>query len=276
VKTILTLALVLGAVYTLLVLFYAWKQRDLIYYPTGIPEAQARQEAEALGGRPWLSPEGEWLGWRIDTAGATQGQARRAVVFHGNAGMALNRGYYAQLLAGFTRSGPWAVHVFEYPGYGPRDGDPSEAAFVTAAVQAVDDLLHDHPEPLLIIGESIGSGVASSVVHQRPDAVAALMLITPFDSMANVAGHHMPWLPVRALMRDRYDNLAALRDYGGAMIVITAGEDRIVPASFAQPLLDQHAGPLLHETQTSAGHNSLHFQANQAPWPEVDAFLASP
>jgi pimeloyl-ACP methyl ester carboxylesterase len=188
--------------------------------------------------------------------------------------MALNRRYYAEMLSGFQRSGPWEVLVFEYPGYGPRPGRPGEGEFTAAALAAVDELIAQRAEPLLIIGESIGSGVASSVVGERPGAVAAVMLITPFDSLVNLARHHMPLLPAGLLLKDRFDNLAALSDYRGPLVVISAEDDTIVPPAFAAPLLEQHGGPLLHEMQASAGHNSLHFRPNRAPWPSVDRFLA--
>ena len=246
-----------------------------MYYPTAVSIEQARQMTEVLGGAPWLTGDGQWQGWRIDTgAMSTVDNRSRAIVFHGNAGMALNRSYYAELLSGFEVSGPWEVHVFEYPGYGPRPGKPSEKAFVNAAVAAIDELLSTNSAPMVIIGESIGSGVASAVARERPDAVSALMQITPFDSMVNVARHHMPFLPVGLLLKDRFNNLEALADFDGPLIVVTAGNDQIVPAKFADPLIEQHSGPILHKDQPGTGHNSLDFNPYQSPWSDIDEFLA--
>lgn len=275
-KTILTIGAVTGLIYLLFVAFYALMQRSLIYYPTSVPIELVRQMAEGLDGVPWLGSEGHWQGWKVETgATATDEKRSRAIVFHGNAGMALNRSYYADLLSGFEASGPWVVYVFEYPGYGPRQGSPGADAFAVAAVKAVDELLALDPEPLLIIGESIGSGVASDLAHQRPNAVSALLLITPFDSMVNLARHHMPFLPVGLLLRDRYNNREALLNFDKPLIVVTAGKDTIVPARLAEPLINQHSGPILHKVQPDAGHNSLHFNPEQSPWSAVDEFLAA-
>lgn len=275
-KTIFTIGVAIVLIYLLLVAFYALMQRSLIYYPTRVPIELARQMAEGLGGAPWLGSEGRWQGWKVEIGPMAADEKRtRAIVFHGNAGMALNRSYYAELLLGFEVSGPWEVYIFEYPGYGPRASTPSEEAFTAAAVDAVDELLAQNPDPMLIIGESIGSGVASELVHRRPEAVSALLLITPFDSMVNLARHHMPFLPVGLLLRDRYNNREALLDFDKPLIVVTAGKDTIVPAQLAEPLIEQHTGPILHKVQPDAGHNSLHFNAEQIPWSEVDAFLAS-
>lgn len=274
-KTLLILTAAAGLLYLSIVAFYAVMQRSLMYYPTNVSIEEAQGLAEAQGGAPWLDVEGRWLGWTA-ASDATRGDRRsRALVLHGNAGMALHRGYYADLLAGFEASGPWAVHVLEYPGYGPRDGEPGQPALVAAAVDAVDRLLAKDSTPLLIIGESLGSGVAVALVRERPDAVAALLLISPFDSMVNLARHHVPWLPVGLLLRDRYDNLGALRDNAKPLAVVTAGKDEIVPAERAEPLVQQHTGPALLETQPAAGHNTLRFDPRRAPWPAVDAFLAA-
>lgn len=271
-------------IYLLIVAFYALMQRKLIYYPTTIIDEQARAQAIAQGGTPWLDSNGRWLGWRVGPGATASGggyddnqgtRPRRALVLHGNAGMALHRGYYAELLSNFTESGPWTVYVLEYPGYGPRPGRPDQPTLVTAAVDAADQLLAQNPEPLLIIGESLGSGVASALVRERPDAALALLLIAPFDSMANVARHHMPWLPVGLLLRDRFDNLRALENFTKPLVVITAGQDQVVPGVLAEPLIRQHSGPGLHQVQAGAGHNTLHFNYRQPPWPEVDRFLAT-
>lgn len=275
-KTILTIAVSIGLIYLFLVLFYALMQPNLIYYPTAVSINQARQQVEVLGAAPWLSDDGTWMGWQFAPGSMrAEGTRPRALVFHGNAGMALHRGYFVNLLSGFEASGPWDVYIHEYPGYGPRAGRASEESFAAAAVDAVDQLLAQSPEPLLIIGESIGGGVAAELARRRPHAVAALMLITPFDSLASVARHHMPYLPVGLLLRDRYNNLDALSGFRKPLIVIKAGEDTIVPALLAEPLLQQHTGPLLQEVQAAAGHNSLHFNPRQAPWPAVDEFLAA-
>ena len=274
-KTLLAIAAIVLAIYLLVVAFYAVKQRSLIYYPTTLPMDLAREQARALGGAPWLGAGGEWWGWTLPPAAGTEGEPRRAVVFHGNAGMALNRGYYADLLAGFSTSGPWRVHVFEYPGYGPRGGNPGEAAFAAAAVKAVDALIEQRPEPLLIIGESIGSGVAAGIARRRPEAVAALLLITPFDSLVDVARHHMPYLPTGLVLKDRYDNVDALKAFDKPLVVVTAGRDTIIPPERAGPLLERHPGPVLHVAQPEAGHNSLDFDPGRSPWPEIDRFIDS-
>jgi len=275
-KSILSLLAAAGFIYLLVMAFYALTQRNLIYYPSTMPIEQAQSMVQAMGGEPWLSADGQWQGWSMSVGPASEGvKRRRAVVFHGNAGMALNRDYYADLLSGFEASGPWEVYIFEYPGYGPRPGKPSEAALVDRALEAIDQLMAEDPAPVLIIGESIGSGMASAIADSRSSAVEALLLITPFDSLVNLARHHMPFLPAGLLLRDRLNNLDALADYDRPLIIVTAGNDQIVPAEFAEPLLEQHQGLMLHVSQPDAGHNTLQFDPGHSTWSDIDLFLAS-
>ncbi|MEM1080313.1 MAG: alpha/beta fold hydrolase [Pseudomonadota bacterium] len=275
-KSLLSILALIGLAYLLVTVFYALMQRSVMYYPVTVPLEQARSMVAAMGGEPWLSQDGQWQGWFKALGQSADGVVKsRAVVFHGNAGMALNRDYYANLLSGFEQSGPWTVFVFEYPGYGPRPGSPSEATFTSAALAAVDELLSEQSTPLLAIGESIGGGVASAVAQERADALSALLRVTPFDSMVHLAHHHLPYLPAGLLLKDRYENSSALRDFDQPLIIVTAGNDRIVPASFADPLMEQHAGPLLRQLQPNAGHNSLSFDPAHPTWTEVDRFLVN-
>lgn len=252
-------------------LVYAMMQRSLIYFPRTQSLETALAVAESHGGNPWLDVDGNWLGWYQSAPGAT----RRVLVMHGNAGQALDRQYWSSLFLGLEQSGPWKVYILEYPGYGPRDGRPGEQTLRSAALQAVDQLQASHREPLLLLGESLGSGVAAHVVAARPDAVAGLILITPFSSLLAVARHHLPLLPVSMLLRDRFDNMELLADYRGPMVLVTGSADRTVPESLALPLKNAHKGPLLHWSQPGGDHNHLDINPRSAGWQDIDLFLAT-
>jgi len=257
--------------YLAVVLFYAFMQRSFLYHPqTQSPDA-ALGHVEHQGGSAWLDTNGDWLGWRYEATGTT----RRALVMHGNAGEALDRRYWTELFRGLHDTGPWEVTVLEYPGYGPRSGKPSEPALRDAALQAMDLLQAERPGPVLLLGESLGSGVAAHVAAARPDAIAGIILVTPFASLGAVAQHHLPFLPVSLLLRDRFDTLGMLKDFAGPMVIVTGSADTIVPEQFALPLKKAHKGPLLHWSQPGAGHNNIDVDPRAAGWREIDAFLAA-
>jgi pimeloyl-ACP methyl ester carboxylesterase len=256
--------------YVVVVMVYALMQRSFIYYPQTQGLDSALAGAQRMGGSAWLDADGNWLGWH---QGAPSG--RRVLVMHGNAGQALDRGYWVQLFQGLHESGPWEVFVLEYPGYGPRPGKPSEQTLRDAALQAMDLLQAQRPAPVLLLGESLGSGVAAHVAAARPETVAGLLLVTPFASLGAVASHHMPLLPVSLLLRDRFDSLTLLKGFDGPMVIITATDDDIVPEQLALPLKAAHRGQLLHWSQPGAGHNSIDIDPRAAGWRQIDAFLAA-
>ena len=138
------------------------------------------------------------------------------------------------------------------------------------------DLLQaQRPGPVLLLGESLGSGVAAHVAAARPETVAGLLLVTPFASLGAVAQHHMPFLPVSLLLRDRFDTLALLTGFDGPMVIVTGSDDSIVPEHLALPLQAAHRGKLLHWSQPGAGHNTIDVDPRAAGWREIDAFLAA-
>lgn len=258
-------------IYLAMVLFHALMQRSFIYFPQTQSLDAALASVDRMGGNAWRDGDGNWLGWRQHSPGAT----RRVLVMHGNAGQALDRRYWTELFRGLHESGPWAVYLLEYPGYGPRPGKPSEQALREAALQAMDLLQAQQPGRVLLLGESLGSGVAAHVAAARPDDIAGMLLVTPFASLGDVAQHHMPFLPVSLLLRDRFDTLKLLADFDGPMVIVTGAADDIVPEQLALPLKAAHRGKLLHWSQPGAGHNNIDVNPRAEGWRTIDAFLAA-
>ncbi|MGB7327275.1 MAG: alpha/beta hydrolase, partial [Rubripirellula sp.] len=146
-----------------------------------------------------------------------------------------------------------SLYVVEYPGYGSRDGKPSFESFNQAAAQAYQILRSRYPnKPICVLGESIGSGPACSLAQQEtpPDKI---VLVVPFDSLQSVASERFFFLPVRLLLLDNWDNVAALRDYAGPIDVFAANGDTIIPIKHAKTLADQIPNARL--IPFAGGHN---------------------
>lgn len=148
-----------------------------------------------------------------------------------------------------------ALYLPHYRGYGRSTGRPSEGALCADAIALIDRILPDHPE-LVVIGRSLGSAVAMHVASRRP--VARLVLVTPFDSLANVAARHYPFFPVRLLLRDRYDSAKLAPLVAAPTLVVAAEHDEIVPTTSAEAL---HAafrpGVATLVVVRGAGHNTV-------------------
>jgi hypothetical protein len=79
------------------------------------------------------------------------------------------------------------------------------------------------------------------------------VLIVPFDNLVSVASEHSPFLPVRLLMRDKWDNVAALSKYAGRIDIYGAAQDTIIPTHHARQLAQSLPRATYHEMD--CGHN---------------------
>lgn len=227
--------LLISCGYLAILLATALWQRKLLYYPTHHEEHQGlvawRHGGEVIGySREVPAPETVWL------------------MLHGNAGQAGDRAY---ALPSFSSRD--AVFVLEYPGYGLRPGSPSREAMDRAASVAYAALRARFPQrPVCVVGESVGSGPAAALARQ-PQPPEKIVLIVPFDTLARVAQRHFPFLPAGLLLRDRWDNIAALKGYQGAVEIFAARDDTIIPAAHARALAETLPHARVHEIPE--GHN---------------------
>ncbi len=252
--------------------YLAFFQRRMLYYPTRVGETDLIPLAARNGLVPWHSGNGGYIGWK--PASEPPPAADLLLVFNGNAGFALHRTYLAD---GFRQPlAEPALHVFlmEYPGYGPRPGEPSEKAFQAAAAEALAQLRQDHPgSRIFLAGESLGSGVACWLAGEHPEQVAGIFLITAFNRLVDVARHHYPILPVALLLRDRFDSSQALTRYHGPVGLLLAGDDQVIPPVFGKRLHEDYQGPRQLWIQDGSGHNTLDYAISAPWWSEATAFL---
>jgi fermentation-respiration switch protein FrsA (DUF1100 family) len=108
--------------------------------------------------------------------------------------------------------------------------------------------------------------VAAAAAAAQREMTAGLLLITPWDRLAHVASHHYPWLPVRWLLRDPYDTVAALATFDRPVVVVVAGQDHIVPARFGVALHAALGGPKHLLQIAGAGHNDWPDHVDAAWW----------
>jgi pimeloyl-ACP methyl ester carboxylesterase len=257
--------LVLAGLYAAVCLLAFAFQRRLLYFPDRYDERAGLDAAERLGVLPWRDARGGLVGWRAPALGAPRA---RVLVLHGNAGSALDRLPYAAALT------PLGVEVWllEYPGYGPRPGSPSLASLSAAAAEAARDLAARGPEPVLLLGESLGSGVAGRAAVLAPEAAHGVLLVTPFARMAEVARIHFPLLPAFVL-RDRYAPADDLAGFGKPVALLLAGRDEVVTPAQGRRLYDALRGPRRLWIQADATHNGLDLGPDGPMWPEMIAFL---
>jgi uncharacterized protein len=248
VGTVLRVVLIALLIWLGLVALAALAQRQLIYLPdTSTPEPPAGSGVEEVS---YTTDDGvDLAGWFVpgpDEPVAT------VLVAPGNAGNRASRLPFADEL---VHRG-YAVLLVDYRGYGGNPGNPDEDGLI-ADVSAArahlgqrDDVDEDR---IVYYGESVGTGVVAAVAAEEQPA--ALVLRSPFPTLADVGRSAYPFLPVGTLLRDRFETIPHLERYGGPTLVIAGGADRIVPTELSREVA-RTAGTEYVEIE-GAGHNDL-------------------
>jgi uncharacterized protein len=211
-------ALLVGLVWAL--------QRRLIYFPAtaAVPPAGAvlpgardvtLRTSDGLALGAWLVPP------RSGDRNAT------VLVANGNAG---DRSLRAPLAVALADRG-LGVLLFDYRGYGGNAGHPSEAGLALDVRAALRFLVDDAGVPsdrIVFYGESLGAAVVAELAVEHPPA--ALVLRSPFVDLAAVGQQHYPFLPVRALLRDRFPTAEHVGRVAAPVTVVWGTADAMVPA----------------------------------------------
>jgi pimeloyl-ACP methyl ester carboxylesterase len=194
-----------AVVLLVLVVAVAWVlQRRLVYLPFGTPDGPAATVFD--GGRDVVlrTEDGlELTAWWAPATGPARGST--VLVAPGNGGSRALRVPLARALAGEG----FDVLLLEYRGYGGNPGSPTEEGLAADVRAAHRYLVEDRgvpPDRLLLFGESLGGAALTRLATERP--VGGLVLRSPFTSLADVGARAYPFLPVRALLRDRFRDRA--------------------------------------------------------------------
>lgn len=173
---------------------------------------------------------------------------------HGNAGNLSHRGPSIGKLRELLGE---SVLIFDYPGYGKSGGKPTEQGCYAAAEAAYDWLVADRkiaPTNIIIYGGSLGGGVAVELAARREHR--ALVLMKTFTSAPDV-GHCMyPWLPVRWLMRNRFDSLGKIGNCRKPVFVAHGTADSLIPFKLGKQLYEAANEPKMFFQIDGGDHNS--------------------
>jgi fermentation-respiration switch protein FrsA (DUF1100 family) len=149
-----------------------------------------------------------------------------------------------------------SVLVFDYRGYGRSAGTPSEDGVFADARAARRWLAARANVPegdIVLAGRSLGGGVAVDLAAR--DGARGLILESTFSSLPDTAASHLPLLPVRSLMRTRFDSVAKIPNYHGPLLQVHGDADRIVPPALGRKLFDAANEPKWFVSVPGAGHN---------------------
>jgi hypothetical protein len=237
-RALLALALLALAVYLGLCAYLYTQQQSMLYFPQ--PAASGEADTDLLPA----------AGARVLVSVRESSGADALVYFGGNAEDV------SRNLPVFSAAFPdHALYLLRYRGYGGSGGEPSEKALVQDAL-ALFDLAHARHKRVLVVGRSLGSGLAVHVASLRP--VTRLVLVTPYDSIADIAARQFPLLPVYWLMRDRYESWRYAPRVSAPTLIIAAERDEVIPRWSTELLVTRFPrGVVSLEMIAGVGHNSI-------------------
>jgi hypothetical protein len=245
-------------------------ERYFLYFPT--------QRLDATPASAGLAYEDVWFeaadgvrlhGWFVPA------KTPRATLLwlHGNAG---NISHRVHNLLQFHDLLGVQVFLFDYRGYGQSEGKPSEAGLLKDA-EAAWRILQARPDvdgrAIVLFGRSIGAAVAAELATRVEPA--ALVLESPFTTLLDMGRHHYWFLPVRWLVRSRYDTLAAVRRARGPVLILHGDADEIVPFRMGEEVFAAAPEPKAFHRIVGASHNDTYLVGGQAYWQAFRAFLAT-
>lgn len=195
-----------------------------------------------------------------DAERTADGQRPLVMFFHGNAELA--EYWIGEFEA--PRTWGWSVLLVEYPGYGRSAGTASERS-ITETTRAAHRWAQADPRVdaarIVVYGRSLGGGAAARLAADA--SLPALILESSFTSVRPLAARMgVPGF----LVRDPFDNVAALREYRGRLLVIHGRDDTLIPVSHGRALAATVPGAELHELP--CGHNDC-----PRPWAIIERFL---
>jgi pimeloyl-ACP methyl ester carboxylesterase len=202
-------------------------------------------------------------GWMVKSAGTP---APLVIYFGGNAEEVSWLAGVADQFAG------WSLLLVNFRGYGESEGKPGEKELFEDAL-----VIHDYarlrpdvsPERIVAMGRSLGSGVAVYLAAHRP--LRGVILVSPYDSIAEVAKRHYPFLPVSLMLRHRFDSLTRASQIEAPLLCLVATEDRIIPAAHSRVLFEAWRGAKTWYEIPRSDHDSVSGEPEY--WRSIAEFL---
>ncbi|NUT79141.1 hypothetical protein HNO86_29270 [Pseudomonas sp. C1C7] len=237
-RTLVLPVVLLAALYLALCAALFVFQRALIYYP------QPRGDTSA----PLLSLTVDDV--QVNVSTRPYNGPKALIYFGGNAEDV------SRSLPSFAKAfADRALYFMHYRGYGGSGGSPSEEAIARDAMALFDKIYAEHPQ-IVLVGRSLGSGVAVRLASVRP--VTELLLVTPYNSLEELATRQFRMFPVHWLLTDKFESWRYAEHISVPTQLIAAEDDEVIPASSTRRLLSHfQEGVATLRVIAGTGHNSI-------------------
>jgi len=227
--------IVVAVAYAMAAGYMYLNQRSFVFLPTG---ALASPEEKGLRGvtveTVAMADGTDVTVWRAPPA---REGAPTVLYLHGNSSNVSARYKRFEQILG---SG-FGLYAPSYRGYAGSAGTPSEDALISDALEHYDRAA-EAGAPVILHGESLGTGVATAVAAERPGA-ALLVLEAPYTALVDMASERYPWLPVALLMKDPMPTRERIETVAMPVLIVHGTADRIIPVAHGKRLYEYAPEP---------------------------------
>lgn len=234
-KTLISFLLVLYFVASLFLFIF---QKDLLYFPTAEVEHNFKTEKHLINQTT------------LNLVVLNPNKQSAVIYFGGNAeSVAKTASTYKNTLPLHT------VYFVNYRGYGGSTGSPQEQSLYSDAQYIYDKLIPRHKN-ISVIGRSLGTGVATFLAATR--SINKMILITPYDSIQNVAQHQYPIFPINLLLNEKFDSASRVKNIKAKTLIILAELDTLIPLERSSQLVNKFPASQVNViTIKNANHTNL-------------------
>jgi hypothetical protein len=228
--------------------FMYFNQRSFVFEPSGeleMPEVKGLQNVrvETIA----MADGTDVTVWSANVHPRTPA----VLYFHGNSrSLSARHKRFKQIL-----DSGYGLYAPTYRGFAGSEGSPSETAIIADALEHYDRLAATGAQ-VILHGESLGTGVATAVAAQRPDA-RLLVLEAPYTALLDIASQQYPWLPVAALMKDPMLTRERIKNIHSPVLILHGTADRIVPVEHGRRLYELAPEPKRLRIVDGVGHKDL-------------------
>ncbi len=221
-NNLLQIILIIFFIYFLVLVFLYFYQRNLLYHPNENNYSEDKISVDIENVRIKTSDNIELLGWYHEK---NLKDFKTLIFFHGNAGSLENRihklNHFRDMNINFL--------IIAWRGFSGNNGNPSEQGLYEDGKSAIDWLIKKgvSEKNLILYGESLGTGVATHLAQNKN--FAGVILETPFTSMIDAAKKFYPYIPVKLLLKDKFENYKKIKNINSPILVMHGEEDKIVP-----------------------------------------------
>ena len=223
--------LIIFLVYFFILIFLYFYQRNLLYHPNENNYSGDQISVDIKKVKILTSDKIELIGWYHEK---NIKNLKTLLFFHGNAGSLENRihklNHFKEMDINFL--------IIAWRGFSGNKGKPSEKGLYDDGQSAINWLKNNglDEKNLILYGESLGTGVATHLAQNKN--FAGIILETPFTSMIDAAKTFYPYIPVKLLLKDKFENQKKIKNINSPILIMHGEVDQIVPFSMGKKIYE--------------------------------------